>query len=86
MNSTLVDNGFGSSLLCSLVAFRDPRQRHLAIVYLCRRGTFYPFVLLAGEERDNALELQVQAAIEGKLPLETDLGRWFPVWGAPGVL
>jgi hypothetical protein len=85
VNSTLADNGFGPSLLCSLVAFRDPRERRLAIVYLYKRGTFYPFALLPGEKRDNALELQVKAAIEGELPLETDLGRWFPVWGAPGM-
>ena len=85
VNSTLADNGFGPSLLCSLVTFRDPRQRYLAIVYLYKRGTFYPFVPLPGEKRDSALELQVKAAIEGELPLETDLGRWFPVWGAPGV-
>ena len=85
VNSTLADNGFGPSLLCSLVTFRDSRQHHLAIVYLYKRGTFYPFVPLPGEKRDSALELQVKAAIEGELPLETDLGRWFPVWGAPGV-
>ena len=85
VNSTLADNGFGPSLLCSLVTFRDPRQRSLAIVYLYKRGTFYPFAPLPGEKRDSALELQVKAAIEGELPLETDLGRWFPVWGAPGL-
>jgi PspA associated protein B len=85
VNSTLADNGFGPSLLCSLVTFRDSRQRSLAIVYLYKRGTFYPFAPLAGEKRDNALELQIKAVIEGDLRLETDLGRWFPVWGAPGL-
>jgi hypothetical protein len=85
VNSTLADNGFGPSLLCSLVGFRDPRQRALALVYLYKRGTFYPFAPLPGEKRDSALELQIKAAIEGELPLETDLGRWFPVWGAPGL-
>ncbi len=85
VNSTLADNGFGPSLLCSLVTFSDPRQRRMAIVYLYKRGTFYPFAPLPGQKRDNALELQVKAAIEGELPLETDLGRWFPVWGAPGM-
>ena len=85
VNSTLTDNGFGPSLLCSLVGFRDSRQRSLAIVYLYKRGTFYPFAPLAGEKRDSALELQIKAAIEGELPLEADLGRWFPVWGAPGL-
>ncbi len=85
VNSTLADNGFGPSLLCSLVTFRDPRHRRIAIVYLYKRGTFYPFAPLPGEKRDNALELQLKAAIEGELPLEADLGRWFAVWGAPGL-
>jgi hypothetical protein len=85
VNSTLADNEFGPSLLCSLVAFRDQRQRRLALVYLYKRGTFYPFAPLAGEKRDTALELQVRGALEGELSIEQDLGRWFPVWGAPGL-
>jgi hypothetical protein len=85
VNSTLADNGFGPSLLCSLVTFADDKNRRLAIVYLYKRGTFYPFAPLAGERRDSALELQIRAAIGGDLMLETDLERWFPVWGAPGL-
>jgi hypothetical protein len=38
-----------------------------------------------GERRDNALELQVRGAVGADLPIEGDLGRWFPVWGAPGL-
>ncbi|MGE5286028.1 MAG: PspA-associated protein PspAB [Micromonosporaceae bacterium] len=85
VNSTLADNGFGPSLLCSLVAFADDKNRRLAIVYLYKRGTFYPFAPLAGEKRDSALELQIRAAIGDDLMIENDLGRWFPVWGAPGL-
>jgi len=85
VNSTLADAGFGPSLLCSLVAFRDSRDRRLAIVYLYKRGTFYPFAPLPGERRDTAAELQVRASIEGDLMIEKDLGRWFPVWAAPGL-
>ncbi len=85
VNSTLADSGFGPSLLCSLVTFRDSKDRRLAIVYLYKRGTFYPFAPLPGERRDTAVELQVRAAIEGDLMIEKDLGRWFPVWGAPGL-
>jgi len=85
VNSTLVDNGFGPQLLCTLVAFRDAQERRLALIYLFKRGTFYPFAPLAGEKRDNALELQVKGAIGPDLKWEPDLGRWFPVWGAPGL-
>ncbi|MET8539707.1 hypothetical protein ABZW03_03480 [Kitasatospora sp. NPDC004799] len=87
VNSELEANGFGPQLLCSLVGFRDPRGRSLALVYLYKRGTFYPFAPVpgGGEKRDSALELQVNALLGNDLRLEKDLGRWFPVWGAPGL-
>jgi hypothetical protein len=85
VNSTLVDNGFGPQLLCTLVAFRDREERRLALVYLFKRGTFYPFAPLSGEKRNNALELEVKGAIGPDLKWEQDLTRWFPVWGAPGL-
>jgi hypothetical protein len=85
INSTLVDNGFGPQLLCTLVAFRDDEERRLGLIYLYKRGTFYPFAPLSGERRDNALELQVKGAIGTDLKFEADLARWFPVWGAPGL-
>ncbi|MFF0225593.1 hypothetical protein [Streptomyces sp. NPDC004629] len=63
------------------------RGRRLALVYLYKRGTFYPFAPLPGaaQRRDNALELQVKAALGNDLRIEPDLSRWFPVWGAPGL-
>ncbi|MEV0592603.1 PspA-associated protein PspAB [Nonomuraea cavernae] len=85
VNSSLEGAGFGPSLLCSLASFADPEGRRLAIVYLYKRGTFYPFAPLPGQRRDNALELQVRGVLSTELPLEEDLGRWFPVWGAPGL-
>ncbi|MET9343598.1 hypothetical protein [Nonomuraea sp. NPDC003804] len=85
VNSSLEGAGFGPSLLCSLVSFADPQQRRLAVVYLYKRGTFYPFVPLPGHTRDTALELQVRGVLAGELRIEEDLGRWFPVWGAPGL-
>jgi hypothetical protein len=57
----------------------------LGLVYLFKRGTFYPFAPLSGERRDNALELQVKGVIGDDLKFEPDLARWFPVWGAPGL-
>ncbi|MBX9393086.1 hypothetical protein K4749_05675 [Streptomyces sp. TRM72054] len=87
VNSSMEINGFGPQLLCSLAGFRDDSGRSLALVYLYKRGTFYPFAPLpgTGQRRDNALELQVKAALAGDLRIEQDLGRWFPVWGAPGL-
>ncbi|MEV0149939.1 MULTISPECIES: hypothetical protein [unclassified Nonomuraea] len=85
VNSTLEGAGFGPSLLCSLVSFAGQDGRRLAVVYLYKRGTFYPFAPLPGRRRDNALELQARGALANDLPLESDLARWFPVWGAPGL-
>lgn len=85
VNTTLQDNGFGSSLLCSLVSFRSPGGAPLALVYLYKRGTFYPFAPTGDQRRDNALELQVRGMIENDLPVESELGRWLAIWGAPGL-
>jgi hypothetical protein len=85
VNTALYDAGFGPQLLCSLAAFGDRDGRRLALVYLYKRGTFYPFAPLTGERRDGALELQVRAALANDLRIEDDLTRWFPLWGAPGL-
>ncbi|MFF2571298.1 hypothetical protein [Streptomyces sp. NPDC058084] len=63
------------------------RARDLALVYLYKRGTFYPFAPRTdrAESRDNALELQVRGLLAGDLAMEPDMERWFPVWGAPGL-
>ncbi|MET8980375.1 hypothetical protein ABZX85_32695 [Streptomyces sp. NPDC004539] len=86
VNSSMEVNGFGPQLLCSLAGFTDGDGRRLALVYLYKRGTFYPFAPLGtSQRRDNALELQVKAALVNDLRVEQDLSRWFPVWGAPGL-
>ncbi|WP_369149579.1 hypothetical protein [Streptomyces sp. R44] len=63
------------------------RARDLALVYVYKRGTFYPFAPRTdrAEARDNALELQVRGLLAGDLAIEPDMERWFPVWGAPGL-
>jgi hypothetical protein len=89
VNTLLSEGGFGPQLLCSLVGFRSDRDgpRPLALVYLYKRGTFYPFAPAPGahEKRDNTLELQVRGLLRDDLAVEKDLSRWFPVWGAPGL-
>ncbi|GGZ29308.1 hypothetical protein GCM10010387_23330 [Streptomyces inusitatus] len=88
VNTLLQEAGFGPQLLCSLVAFHETAgDRALALVYLYKRGTFYPFAPLPGavERRDNALEIQLRSLLADDLRVEADLSRWFPVWGAPGL-
>lgn len=85
VNTMLEGAGFGPALLCSLVNFTTGDGRSLALVYLYKRGSFYPFAPRSSKTRDNALELQVRGLIGDDLRLEEDLSRWFPVWGAPGL-
>lgn len=87
VNSTLEANGFGPSLLCTTIGMRADDGRRVALVYLYKRGTFYPFAPAdaQAQRRDNALELQVRALVSGDLAIEPDVSRWFAVWGAPGV-
>lgn len=96
VNATLEGRGFGPQLLCSVFGLRpDGGDRtgslHPAhagpasvyLVYLYKRGTFYPFAPLPGERRDNECELRLRGVLEGELPVEADLTRWFPLWGLP---
>jgi hypothetical protein len=88
VNTSLEAQGFGSSLLCSLVGFTDLSGRSLGLVYLYKQGTFYPFVPQPSsgpQRRDNLLELQVRDLLSGDLPVEPLLNRWMPLWGAPGL-
>lgn len=88
INSSLEGAGFAQALLCSVVGFTgtiDGADRTVGLVYLYKRGTFYPFAPLPGQKRDNALELQLRGVIGADLKIEPDLSRWFPVWGAPGL-
>ena len=86
VNSGLQDAGFGPQLLCSLISFAHADGRRLALVYLYKRGTFYPFAPLGTDQRrDNALEIQVQGTLANDMKVEPELTHWFPVWGAPGL-
>ncbi|MER7249695.1 hypothetical protein [Kribbella sp. NPDC000426] len=84
VNTSLVDAGFGNALLCTLVAFSNGTQS-VGLVYLYKRGTWYPFVPAGADRRDNATELQLKSVIGADLNFEQDLSRWFPIYGAPGL-
>jgi hypothetical protein len=85
VNTSLEQGGFGPQLLCTIMAFRDGGSRSLGLVYLYKRGTFYPFAPTSGERRDNALELQIRGTLGSDLKIEPDLDRWMAIWGAPGL-
>jgi hypothetical protein len=85
VNASLADAGFGSALLCTLVVFGGDGGSPVGLVYLYKRGTWYPFVPTGKDTRNNSRELQVRAVLGSDLKIEDDLSRWFPVWGAPGL-
>ena len=88
VNTTLQEQGYGPQLLCSVFgvvpgAGADSSARPCYLVYLFKRGTFYPFAPTGKERRDNELELRVRALLGSDLPVEQDLSRWFPLWDLP---
>jgi hypothetical protein len=53
------------------------------LVYLFKRGTFYPFVPDGKEHRDIEEELKLKSLVADDLTVEVDLDRWFPLWDLP---
>ena len=89
VNTSLVHAGFGPQLLCSLFPFADNEGNIGALIYLYKRGTFYPFVPKPNTQdksRNNILELQIRDKLVGELPMELDTTRWFALWDAPGIV
>ncbi|MGA2036449.1 MAG: hypothetical protein ABSH04_02560 [Acidimicrobiales bacterium] len=61
----------------------DAVSRPVYIVYLAKRGTFYPFAPNGKEQRDTELELRLRSILGSDLPVEIDLSNWFPIWDLP---
>jgi hypothetical protein len=53
------------------------------LVYLFKRGTFYPFVPTGHEQRSTEEEFKLRSLVADDLTVETDLDRWFPLWDLP---
>ena len=85
VTTSLEAQGFSHTVLCTLVSFADPAGRPLALVYLYKQGTFYPFAPAGPQKRDNLLEIQVRDLVKDELPIEKDVSRWMALWGAPGL-
>lgn len=82
VSEALVLGGYGERVLCSVFAFARERERVL-FIYNYKRGTWYPFVPAGEQQRNSERELQIKAALGAELPIEPELERWFPLWGAP---
>lgn len=80
-SQTLQEEGFGEQLLAAVFKFLEDSQP-VYWVYNYKRGKFYPFVP-QGRDRDNALEVRLQSLMEREMPLESDLEKWYALWGIP---
>jgi hypothetical protein len=79
----LEDSGFGEQLLASAFQFRGASQPTVYWLYNYKRGTFYPFVPDRNRTRDNAFELRLSSVLRGELQMETELEKWYALWGIP---
>jgi hypothetical protein len=95
VHSSLEDAGWGPQLLCSVFGFApqatadptpggsDAMTRPIFLVYLAKKGTFYPFAPTGNEQRDSELEIRLRSVLGTDLPVESDLTSWFPLWDLP---
>ncbi len=87
INSTLQDNGYGPQLLCSVFGFHKEgsaaEDSSLYLVYVYKRGSFYPFVPAGGERRDVESELRLEQVLRDDIHIEPDKERWMALWGLP---
>jgi hypothetical protein len=84
VSTALEGGGYGDRVLAAVFPFEDENGKRSFWIYNYKRGAFYPFVPAAGEQqRDTEAELRLKAQIGADLPVEAELERWFPLWGAP---
>ena len=83
-STALEAGGYGDRILAAVFAFADEREKPVYWIYNYKRGAFYPFVPAGGtQQRDSERELRLKVQIGRELPIEAELERWFPLWGAP---
>lgn len=84
VTDALAVGGYSDRVLCAMFAFHDSSGQAIYFIYNYKRGTWYPFVPAGGaQSRNSERELQLKAQLTGELPFETELERWFPLWGTP---
>src|SRR3954464_12929949 len=84
VSTEIQGGGYGDRLLAAVFSFRDDKNRKAYWIYNFKRGALYPFVPASGaQQRDNERELRLKAQIGADVPVEAELERWFPLWGAP---
>jgi len=85
ITSTISDQGFGTQVLCCVFGLAQLEGKAPAgyLVYLSKRGSFYPFIPSGPQVRDNEEELRLLSLLSADLPIEQDLSKWMALWGLP---
>lgn len=83
---SLTDSGLGQQLLCAVYPFSFSDGFKVYWIFSFKMGAYYPFVP-SGEkkekERESALELRLRSVMTEEIPIEKDVGRWYPIWDMP---
>jgi len=82
VSTELQGGGYGDRLLACVFAFEET-GKPIYLIYNFKRGSFYPFVPAGEKSRDSERELRLKSQLEGELPIEEDMARWFPLWEIP---
>ena len=81
VSQTLIERGFGTYLLCAVYRFDGAKRVYW--IYNFKQGRYYPFVPEDGTARDSAYEFRLRSLLEGELPVEKEVERWYPLRGIP---
>ncbi|MDD1715500.1 MAG: hypothetical protein LUQ01_00725 [Methanolinea sp.] len=81
VSQTFIEKGLGAYLLCAI--FRFEKDKPVYWVYNFKQGNYYPFIPSPGKSRDNAYEFRIRSLMDRELPIEKDVGFWYPLWGIP---
>lgn len=79
----LSQKGYGGELLAAAFPAKDPHGDAFYLLYNYKRSAYYPFRPLPDKSRDNAEEIRVSSLLDGVLPVEKDLERWYALWDLP---
>lgn len=90
VSETLEEHGFGEQLLCAIYRFdsepeagKSSSGKAIYWIYNFKQGTYYPFIPLSGKQRDCPFEFRLRAEMEREMPVETNVEKWYPLWGIP---
>jgi hypothetical protein len=81
VSETLKEHDFGEQLLCAVFKFMG--ETDIYWIYNFKQATFYPFIPWKNKKRDTSYEFRLRAIMEKELPIEKDVGRWYPMWDIP---